>query len=314
LTHAVLNQWESEVEPVTKAERDIRRKLAALKFADEVGNVALACRRFGITRQCFYNWRRRYQAEGEIGLANRSSRPHGHPRQTPPEIEEKILHLRHVYHFGPDRIAWYLERYHGFRMSASGVHRVLQRNGVSRLPSNCPKRSIVSKRYEKQVPGHHVQVDVKFLQFVGSDGRRVKRYQFTAIDDATRIRALKIYDKHTQASAIDFIDHVVERFPFRIHTIRTDNGHEFQAMFHWHVEDLGMRHVYIKPRSPNLNGKVERSHLTDELEFYQLLEYTDDVDLRKKLAVWEEFYNFNRPHSALKGRTPYEVLRDKLIS
>jgi hypothetical protein len=113
----------------------------------------------------------------------------------------------------------------------------------------------MSKRYEKQVPGHHVQVDVKSLQFTGPEGRRVKRYQFTAIDDATRIRALKICDKHTQASAIDFIDHVVERFPFRIHTVRTDNGHEFQALFHWHVEDLGMRHVYIRPRSPNPTGR-----------------------------------------------------------
>ena len=116
---------------------------------------------------------------------------------------------------------------------------MLVRNGMSRLPTNCRKRSIVSKRYEKQVPGHHVQVDVKFLQFVGPTGRTVQRYQFTAMDDATRIRALKVYERHTQASAIDFIDHVVECFPFRIHTIRTDNGHEFQAKFHWHVEDLG---------------------------------------------------------------------------
>ena len=96
--------------------------------------------------------------------------------------------------------------------------------------------------------------------------------------------------------------------------MRTDNGHEFQAQFHWHVEDLGIRHVYIKPASPNLNGKVERSHLTDKLEFYQLLDYTDDVDLRAKLAVWEKFYNVNRPHAAFGGRTPYEVLREKMAS
>ena len=100
--------------------------------------------------------------------------------------------------------------------------------------------------------------------------------------------------------------------PCFLHSPILDNGHEFQAKFHWHVEDQGMRHTYIKPRSPNLNGKVERSHLTDELEFYQLLEYTDDVDLKAKLARWEEFYNFERPHSALKGKTPYEVLREKL--
>jgi len=56
---------------------------------------------------------------------------------------------------------------------------------------------------------------------------------------------------------MDFGNYVVEKFPFRIHTIRTDNGHEFQALFHWHVEDLGMRHSYIKPATPRLNGKVE---------------------------------------------------------
>jgi transposase InsO family protein len=115
-------------------------------------------------------------------------------------------------------------------------------------------------------------------------GGPARRYQYTAIDDATRIRALKVYRRHTQANAIDFIDYVVEKFPFRICTIQTDRGHEFQALFHWHVADLGMEHVYIKPRTPQLNGKVERSHRTDKEEFYQLLTYRDDVDLEKKLA------------------------------
>jgi transposase InsO family protein len=105
---------------------------------------------------------------------------------------------------------------------------------------------------------------------------------------------------------------VVEKFPFRIHTIRTDRGHEFQARFHWHVEDQGMRHSYIKPHSPQLNGKVERSHRIDQEEFYQLLTYTDDVDLNKKLESWEQFYNFDRPHGAFEGNTPYETLRSLL--
>jgi transposase InsO family protein len=78
------------------------------------------------------------------------------------------------------------------------------------------------------------------------------------------------------ARTILFLDYVVERFPFRIHTVRTDNGHEFKAKFHWHVEDLGMQHVYIKPRTPRLNGKVERSQKTDATEFYQLFTYKDD--------------------------------------
>jgi transposase InsO family protein len=297
-----------------QAERDIKRKLAVFRYAEESGNVAFTCRHFGISRQCFYIWKRAYERDGEAGLVNKKPCPENVALRTPAPVEEKILHLRRVYHFGPRRIAWYLERYHGIGISPSGVHRVLCRNGLSRLPANCRTRSIASRRYEKQMPGHHVQVDVKFLKFAGPTGRPVQRYQFTAVDDATRIRALKVYDRHTQENAIDFIDHVVSRFPFRIYTVRTDNGHEFQAKFHWHVEDQGMRHVYIKPRSPNLNGKVERSHLTDQLEFYQLLEYTDDVDLAEKLATWEEFYNVRRPHAGLKGLTPYEALREKLVS
>jgi len=161
----------------------------------------------------------------------------------------------------------------------------------------------------KKVPGHHVQVDVKFLKLKDTEGNAIKRYPYTAIDDATRIRALQIYRKHNQACAIKFIDYVVEKFPFRIGTVRTDRGHEFQARFNWHIEDQGMKHVYIKPRSPQLNGKVERSHRTDQTEFYQLLTYTDDVDLNAKLEAWENFYNYDRPHISLDGKTPYEVMR-----
>ena len=121
-----------------------------------------------------------------------------------------------------------------------------------------------------------------------------------------------MYERHTQENAIDFVDYVVEKFPFRISTIRTDNGHEFQSLFHWHVEDLGMSHNYIRVRTPRLNGKVERSHRTDKEEFYQLSSYTGDVDLNEKLEEWQNFYNYHRPHSALSGKTPYERLREKL--
>jgi len=151
-----------------------------------------------------------------------------------------------------------------------------------------------------------------FVDFKVEDGKKIRRFQYTAIDDATRIRALKIYERHTQQNAIDFVDYVISKFPFRINTIRTDNGHEFQAKFHWHLEDMGVRHSYIKPRTPRLNGKVERSHGTDHREFYQLLTYTDDVDLHAKLAEWEAFYNYHRPHGSLGGKTPYERLIEKM--
>ncbi len=104
----------------------------------------------------------------------------------------------------------------------------------------------------------------------------------------------------------------LEKFPFRIKMIRTDNVHEFQARFHWHCIEKGIEHVYIKPGSPNLKGKVERSHLTDKQEFYQLLDYTNDVNLREKIKEWEDFYNFNRPHKSHGGLTPYEVFKGKM--
>jgi transposase InsO family protein len=103
-------------------------------------------------------------------------------------------------------------------------------------------------------------------------------------------------------------------FRFVSSTYHTDNGHEFQSKFHWHAEDCGIIHRYIKPASLHLNGKVERSHLTDHQEFYQLLSYSDDKNLRQQLAEWEAFYNYHRPHMALKGKTPYEILKSKLAT
>ena len=155
-------------------------------------------------------------------------------------------------------------------------------------------------------------MDVKFLSFKAPEGKSVRRFQYTAIDDATRIRALRIYQRYNQVNAMSFLDYVVEKFPFRVQTIRTDRGHEFQAQFYWHVEDKGIRHVYIKPRSLQLNGKVKRSHRSDGEEFYQLLSYTDDVDLNRRLEEWERLYNFDRPHGAHDGKTPYEALRNIL--
>ena len=223
-----------------------------------------------------------------------------------------ILHLRRTYQMGPIRIVWYLERYHGIKTSDATVYRVCKHHGMNRLPNRTGRRAVHTRRYQQQVPGHPVQVDVKFLTLKRKRGGPVRRYPYTAIDDATRVRALKIYKRHTQANAIDFIDFVVEKFPFRIQTIRSDRGHQFQALFHWHVANTCLEHVYIKARTPQLNGKVERSHRTDKDEFYQLLTYKGDVDLEKKLEVWERFYNYDRSHGAHRGETTYEVLREKL--
>lgn len=106
-----------------------------------------------------------------------------------------------------------------------------------------------------------------------------------------------------------------ERLPFRIQVLQTDNGSEFQSKFHWHAESLDIKHVYIKPRTPRLNGKVERSHRIDDEEFYQMLDQggiSDDIYLfNEKVREWEDYYNYHRPHGALGGQTPFERLMEK---
>ena len=85
------------------------------------------------------------------------------------------------------------------------------------------------------------------------------------------------------------MDYVIDKFPFRIRTVRTDRGHEFQTHFHRHIEDQGIKHVYIKSQTPQHTGKVERSQRTDKTEFYQLLTYAYEVDLNANLENWENF-------------------------
>jgi transposase InsO family protein len=201
------------------------------------------------------------------------------------------------------------------RLAGSSVHCILTKHGLNRLPANQKYRSHTKRwqRYEKPQPGHRLQMDVKFLERIPTAGKRL--YQFTAIDDCTRIRILKVYDACNQRTAVQFLNEVVRRLPFRIHVLQTDNGAEFQSQFHWHAESLDIRHVYIRPRTPHLNGKVERSHRVDDQEFYQLLDREDvaeDIHLfNDKLREWENYYNYERPHGALDGLTPYERLLER---
>ena len=196
-------------------------------------NVARTCRHFGISRQAYYRWRRRYQAHGDAGLADRPSRPHRSPQATPAAVVSKILYLRQHYHFRPGKIADYLTRFHQLSLAVSSVHRILLRHGMNRLPANQKHRSRAKRwqRYEKPQPGHRLQLDVKFLERIA--GTRKRLNQFTAIDDCTRIRVLKIYDACNQGTAIRFIDEVLRRLPFRVLVVQTDNGAEFQSHFHW---------------------------------------------------------------------------------
>ena len=293
--------------------RGAARRLAIIQHVEEVtGNVAMTCRYFGISRHTYYRWLRRYQELGPEGLRERSHRPLVCPHATKAEVVGKIIHLRQHYHFGPAKIAMYLKRYHDVAVSPSGIWRILKRANLNRLPASQRYKRHTErwKRYEKQQPGHAVQIDVKFIEPI--KGVRKKHYQYTAIDDCTRLRVLRIYERLDQKTAIKFVDYVLEQLPFKVMKVQTDNGSEFQAGFHWHLLDKGIQHVYIRPSTPRLNGKVERSHRIDDEEFYRLLAgaVIDDAKLfNTKLHEWERFYNFSRPHGALGGQTPYERLR-----
>jgi transposase InsO family protein len=296
-------------------QRKVRHRLAVLRHAEEVtGSVSATCRYYGISRQVFYKWRRRFEELGEEGLRDKSSAPLHSPNATTAEVVGKIVYLRQHYHFGPQKISMYLKRYHDVEIGHSGVWRVLKRLGLNRLPASQRYKRHTDrwKRYEKPLPGHRVQVDVKFIEPL--PGTRKKHYQYTAIDDCTRIRVLRIYPHNNQKTAIQFLDYVLEKLPFKVEVVQTDNGAEFQGALHWHLLDRGIGHVYIKPATPRLNGKVERSHRIDAEEFYRMLDgvVIDDTELfNDKLQEWEDFYNFNRPHGGLDGQTPYERLRQK---
>jgi transposase InsO family protein len=300
----------------TELDRHVRHRLAVLQHAEEVtGNVAMTCRYYGISRQLFYIWKRRFEEEGEQGLVPRSRRPKVSPRATHVDVVGKIIYLRKNDHFGPMKISMYLKRYHDVSITHSGVWRILKRLDMSRLPSSQRYKRLDKRwqRYEKQLPGHQVQIDVKFIEPI-KGAQAKKYYQFTAIDDCTRLRVLRIYPRLNQKTAIQFPDYVLEKLPFVVQVIQTDNGSEFGSSFHYHVLDKGVGHKYIKPRTPRLNGKVERSHRIDAEEFYRLLDgaVIDDAKVfNDKLQEWEDYYNYHRPHGGLDGQTPYERLRQK---
>jgi transposase len=143
-------------------QRRVRHRLSVLRHVDEVsGNVAATCRYYGISRPTFYKWLRQYEEYGEEGLRDRSSRPKTCPHQTDAEIVSKIVYLRQHYHFGPGKISMYLARYHEVTVSKSGVWRILKRLDMNRLPTSqrYKRHDRRWKRYEKQLPGHRVQVE-----------------------------------------------------------------------------------------------------------------------------------------------------------
>ena len=181
-------------------ERKARARLRVLHHYEQVTrNVSRTCRFFGISRTLFYRWRDRYQQEGLPGLQDGPRGPRYHPFTTPPQIVALILQIRRERQYGPLRISFFLQRYHNVYVSAHTIHRILKRHRVPHV-SRKRYRPGPRRRRELHVPGQSVQVDVKHLKLGGG-----RFYQFTAIDEATRFRVLRIYDHDNTKSAIDFL-------------------------------------------------------------------------------------------------------------
>ncbi|MFE2648180.1 DDE-type integrase/transposase/recombinase [Streptomyces nigra] len=134
--------------------------------------------------------------------------------------------------------------------------------GWKRLPASqrYKRRFLRWKRYEKQRPGHQLQVDVKFIEPLGQSGRKKRYYQYTAIHDCTRLRVLRASPRNDQKTAIQFIDYVLAKLPFAVNQVQTDNGQKFGQTFHWHLLDKGIGHVRIKPRTPRRPRRPDPIH------------------------------------------------------
>lgn len=288
----------------------VRQRLRWIEHYEQVTKkVAPTCRYFGISRQTFYSWYYRYLSLGVEGLKNKSSRPHKIQRWLPQDVIQTILAIRKQRGYGPKRMEYYLRRHRNWFVSKNTVWRLYKEHGLNKL--RYKKRwERYPQRYEKPLPGDRVQVDVKFLDPQLFSGKRY--YQFTAIDDCTRNRILRIYDHNSVKSATDFIEQVRRALPFAIKQVQTDNGSEFSEPFSWHLQDLGIVHRKTKVRSPEENGKVERSHRTDDEEFYRVNRFVSIQHCMKLLKQWEKEYNERRPHFSLHGKTPKEYLQEKL--
>jgi len=251
----------------------------------------------GISRPTLRKWFKRYKALGIAGLQERSRRPKTSPsRKIFAEQETLILRLRCERSLGHRRLASELKRHHDQTYSLATIHKVLQKNEVRSLG----KRSIrkLVRRYNRLIPGERLQVDTCKI----APGL----YQYTAIDDCTRWRVLRLYPQRTADNSLDFLDCMMEEMPFAFQRIQTDRGREFFAdRFQERLMEYGLKFRPIKPRSPHLNGKVERSQKTDLEEFYPTVDLQAH-DLHDRLSEWQHYYNWERPHSSLGSKTPSE--------
>lgn len=295
----------------------MRFRQAIVEYALKHGATKAAIR-YNVSRQYVYRWKNRYDGTLQ-SLADRSHRPHSHPNQHTPEEIKLINDMRRRNPHAGLVVFWVKLRMRGYTRSISGLYRFLKKQGM--MAAKLPNPKYIPKPYEQmRYPGQRVQIDVKFVPascIVGQEAG-CKWYQYTFIDEFTRFRYLEAFQEHSTYSSSEFIKHVVQKFPYAIECVQTDNGLEFTnrlsnrnskkpSLFEITLQQLGIRHKLIRPFTPRHNGKVERSHRKDNEEFYASHKFYSFEDFRKQLAVRQRQYN-NFPMRPLNWHSPKQVL------
>jgi len=286
-------------------------------------NARLTCRYFGISPQTFYRWKRRYNPRHLESLEDRPHRPR-HLRQPSysTELVEAVLRLREEYpRWGKDKLVVMLPE-KGFSCSASTVGRIigkLKERGILKepVPNHISARKRQRQRpyairkpkdYGVSLVGDLVQLDT--LDVRPLPGVLLKH--FTAHDVISRWNTVSVYSRATANTATDFLDTLEKRIPFPVKAIQVDGGAEFEAIFEDACQKRGIKLFVLPPRSPKLNGAVERAHRTHTEEFYEVTESSFDLsELRQELLEWERVYNTVRPHQALGYVTPLKFLQQR---
>ncbi len=298
------------------------KRLAWMDFYERSGNARLTCRHFGISPDTFYRWKRRYQPKNLKSLEARpgARRPyHVRTPQTPSVLVSLICSLRGQYpRWGKEKIARLIWK-EGQKVSVSTVGRTITRlkeRGLLREPipnfisakKRFLKRSWAVRRPEElkaYIPGDLVEIDTLDIRPVPG----VVRKQFTARDIVSKWDTLHVFGGATSLLAAKFLDLLIDQSPFSITGIQIDGGSEFKGAFEEACRVRGIKLYVLPPRRPDMNGCVERSNRTHAEEFYEVHEFSFDLEtLNDQLQDWVVTYNTVRPHQALDYLTPLEYI------
>lgn len=275
--------------------------------------ISHVAREMGISRQRAGLWYRRFLDSGETGLIDRRSVPESSPNQLPQRTVRRVIGLRVNRRWGPARIAGHL------RLVASTVWRILKRYGLSRLRNLDPSSGRVIRRYEKQIPGELVHVDVKkFGKIPAGGGWRIHgrsnvtrthkighTFLHECIDDHTRLAYAEFLDDETAVTSLGFMMRARQWFANRgimIQTVMTDNGPAYTSYL-WAdtLESINLGHIRTRPYRPQTNGKVERFGRTIATEWAYATAWMSNQARTDDLPNWLHQYNHHRYHTAIDG-------------